>query len=116
MTTETGVDEGRAQQLRDRLADQLTATGDGKPPLAGGGTTRTAARVPATVLRLAGRRRRPHRVVAGDRESAGEDAWLNRVYENTTWTAQLDGNDASWEREGPQLGGPTAHRPCPGCW
>lgn len=115
MTTATGIDEARAQELRDRLVAQLTAAGDLKTP----GWQEAVRRVPRHVFLPrfyawqdtdAG----PTAWVPVTRESAGDEAWLSKVYENTTWTTQLDGDDASWEREGPQFGSPTSSSTLPG--
>lgn len=117
MTTETppGVDEVRAQQLRDRLADELAATGDLKTA----GWRDAVRRVPRHVFlprfyAWQDTDGGPTAWVPVTHESAGDDSWLTQVYENTTWTTQLDGNDASWEREGPQFGSPTSSSTLPG--
>ncbi|WP_162606406.1 ATP-grasp peptide maturase system methyltransferase [Jiangella asiatica] len=117
MTTETplGVDEERAQQLRDRLVDQLATNGDLKTL----GWSDAVRRVPRHVFlprfyAWQDSDRGPTAWVPFTRETAGDDAWLTKVYENTTWTTQLDGNDDSWDREGPQIGSPTSSSTLPG--
>jgi methyltransferase of ATP-grasp peptide maturase system len=115
VTTDAHVDEDRAQQLRDRLADQLDATGDLKTV----GWRNAVRRVPRHVFlpRFYAWRDSavgPTAWVPVTRESAGDEAWLTQVYENTTWTTQLDGSDASWHREGPQFGSPTSSSTLPG--
>ncbi|WP_162452892.1 ATP-grasp peptide maturase system methyltransferase [Phytoactinopolyspora mesophila] len=117
MTTEapSGVDEVCARQMRDQLADQLAANGD----LNTTGWRDAVRRVPRHVFlpRFYARQetdRGPTAWVPVTRETAGNDAWLTKVYENTTWTTQLDGNDASWDRAGPQVGNPTSSSTLPG--
>lgn len=117
MTTEssTEVDEARAQALRDQLADELAAKGDLKTA-----RWRDSVRsVPRHVFlpRFYGWQDTdggPTAWVPTTRESAGDDEWLSKVYENTTWTTQLDGDDTSWEHEGPQFGSPTSSSTLPG--
>lgn len=117
MSTEApaGVNEARAQELRDCLVSQLSATGD----LKSHGWRDAVRRVPRHVFlpRFYAWKDTdggPTAWVPVSRESAGEDAWLTQVYENTTWTTQLDGSDASWEHDGPQLGSPTSSSTLPG--
>ncbi|WP_157987785.1 ATP-grasp peptide maturase system methyltransferase [Jiangella endophytica] len=115
MTTETGAGEVRAQQLRDQLADQLAASGGVTTP----GWRQAVRRVPRheflpRFYAWQDTDGGPTAWVPVTRESVGEEAWLTRVYENTTWTTQLDGSDASWEREGPQFGSPTSSSTLPG--
>lgn len=117
MTTETpaGVNEARAQELRDRLVGRLTATGDLKTQ----GWRDAVRRVPRheflpRFYAWQDTDGGPTAWVPVSRELSGEDAWLARVYENTTWTTQLDGSDASWEHDGPQVGSPTSSSTLPG--